>query len=369
MPHIKTTDKQETMDFLGQMFAEINGSGAKGKTGIVLTPYFIADFMTDLLELNYKEDVLLDGACGTGSFLVTAYIKMAIQLEDDKENLTSAEYKLYSDRLVTSALYGNDLDEQMAILVLTNFTLLGLDISNISNNDFFLLDGDYFTNNNINKGILNPPFEYKPEDFAKHMLERIKNNDSDKPKKFVMIAPPQSMGKNAKTLEQILTIATLTAVIDVQDNAFIESNISYGTSIFLFDLSKAQTAEDKVLYYDFTDSGYEYFKDSGLVDKYSTFDSKKKAAISMLENPSIFDKPSTRTWTTFFDIPDVNNFEINIDPIEVKMKNVEETDLTKANQEIKKILSEKKELIDSVNNKIPATPEFIDYLVDVLSEV
>jgi len=368
VPHIKTNDKEETMDFLGQMFAEINGHGANGKTGIVLTPYFLADFMTDLLELDYKTDILLDGACGTGSFLVTAYIKMAMQLEVDKENLTAEEYKFYSAR-IAKAIYGNDLDEQMSILVLTNFALLGMDIMNISNEDFFKLDGQYFEETLINKGILNPPFEYKPVEFIKHAMERIKNNSSKQDKKFVVICPPQTVGKDHKALEQILNIGTIKAVIEVQTNAFVESNISYGTSIFVFDLNKPHTATDKILYYDFSNSGYEYFKDSGLVDKYNTFETKKKEAIEMLKNEKNFEPKAKRTWTTFFDIPETNNFEITIDPMKIKINDVEETDLTKANQEIKTILKEKKELIDSVGNKIPATQEFIDYLVETLSEV
>lgn len=367
--------RKDVGDFLGQLFAEINGHGANGKTGIVLTPYFLADFMTDLLELDYKTDVLLDGACGSGTFLVAAYTKMILAMEDDFNSgkITAEERKMYLDRINNSTIFGNDLNEEMAMLALMNFSLMGESIKNVSNEDFFKLDGTYFDTNKINKGILNPPFEYEPAHFALHMIERIvsnSNTNSGCKKKFVIICPPQSMGKSSdKYLTKILNIATLDAVIEVQGNAFQESNISFGTSIFVFDLSKAHKASDKVLYYDFTNSGYEYFKDSGLVDKYNKFDTNKKAAISNIKNRGQYTHKNNRTWTTFFDIPESINFEICIDPMKIKMKDVEETDLTKANQEIKTILKEKQELIDSVGNKIPNSEEFENYIVDLLSEV
>jgi len=367
-PMTHLTNANDTVDFIGQMFANINGHGANGETGIVLTPYFITDIMADLLELDYKVDSIIDGACGSGSFLVAAYTKMAEQLAEDKPNLTAEEYTAYSSRLV-NAIYGNDLNDQMALLTLTNFILLGLNIGNISNKDIFNIDATYFNIHSINKGILNPPFESKPIRFVNHIISNIAAETNTLTKKFIVIVPPQSMSKESSVLTSILKQATLKAVIEVQENTFIESKVNYGTSIFLFDIGKAHTVEDKVIYYDFTDSGYEYYKDSGLVDKYNTYKTKEEILINYIKNPANYNKPSTRTWTTFFDIPKVNNFEISIDPDKIKNKDVEETDLTKANQEIKKILSEKKELIDSVNNKIPATPEFIDYLVDVLSEV
>ena len=53
MPHINPTDREGTGDFLGAMFAEITGEGGERPKGIVLTPTFLTDFMTDLEKLNY----------------------------------------------------------------------------------------------------------------------------------------------------------------------------------------------------------------------------------------------------------------------------------------------------------------------------
>lgn len=364
--------KEEAVDFLGKMFAEINGKGANKRTGIVLTPYFLADFMTDLLDLDYKTDILFDGACGSGSFLITGFLKMYENLEKDHQEkiISQEEYEIYKKQL-QSSIIGNDIDEQMAVLALTNFVLLGIDIENISNKDFFKLTKDEtdFAEKGINKGILNPPFEFKPLDFCKEMVSSL-YKVKDKKRKFVVICPPQSLGKNSGDLYAILNCARLDSVIEVQNNAFQESGVNVGTSIFVFDFDRPHKKEDKVLYYDFSDSGIEYFKDSGLMDKEGKFEEKKKLAIETIEKPrEIIDGVNRRTFTSFFDIDERTNFISFIDPEKIRFKDVEEIDLTKANQEMKMILREKKEIIDKVGNKIDATDEFENYLVEVLSKV
>lgn len=383
IPHINPTDREGTGDFLGAMFAEITGEGGERPKGIVLTPTFLTDFMTDLEDLNYKEDVLLDGACGSGSFLTMAYIKMLNNCEKDyaEGKITSEEHEKYLKRL-SSSVYGNDVDVEMALLTLTNFALLGINLENVSYGDFFKLDADWFDKREINKGILNPPFEYQPAHFMLHMVEKINSISAAKDKRFVMICPPQDVNngkvlsntkKGGKVYENFLTktlnIATLDSVIEVQGNAFQESNISFGTSIFAFDLNKPHENDDKVLYYDFTNTGYEYYKDSGLVDKYEKFEDAKKLAIHNIKNKGQYEHKNNRTLLTFFDIPDTNNFEITINKEKIAAQDVEETDLTKANQEIKTILKEKQEIIDKYQNKIPASEEFEDYLIKILSEV
>lgn len=383
IPHINPTDISGTGDFLGMLFAEITGEDGERPKGIVLTPTFLTDFMTDLENLNYKEDVLLDGACGSGSFLTMAYIKMLKQCEDDFKvgNITAEEHEFYLKRL-TKSVYGNDLKVEMALLTLTNFALLGIDLKNVSYGDFFKLDAQYFEERQINKGILNPPFEYAPAHFMHHMVEKINGVENNKDKRFVIICPPQDIDngkvlqnskKTGKVYEDFLTktlnMATLDTVIEVQGNAFQESNISFGTSIFVFDLNKPHENDDKVLYYDFTNTGYEYFKDSGLIDKYETFEEKKKAAIENIKNKGQYEHKNERTLLSFFDIKDNNNFEICLNKNKIAAQDVEETDLTKANQEIKIILKEKQEIIDKYENKIPVSEEFENYLVKILSEV
>ena len=160
------------------------------------------------------------------------------------------------------------------------------------------------------------------------------------------------------------------SVIEIQPNAFVESNVNVSTSVFVFDIGRPHKAEDEIVYYDFSDSGFEYYKDSGLVDKFEKFEENKKTAISTIKDPKeIRERSSNRDILSFFKIDDSQNFIAHIDPKEIAKKNVEETDLTKANQEMKIILSEKQSIVDSYNNKIPNSQEFEDYLVDILSEV
>jgi len=294
----------------------------------------------------------------------------ALEADYAANKVTPEEYEHYRNRL-TTALYGNDIDEQMSLLCLINFILLGIDISNVSLDDCFNLAGEYFDAHQINKGILNPPFEYNPTHFASYLIGKIKANQSinaGAEKRFVMICPPQSFNKNKAGLNSILNLATLEAVISVQSDAFIESNINYGTSIFVFNLNHGQTATDKVIYYDFTDSGLKYYKDSGLVDKYDTFKTKKQQALEQLKALETTTEKNNRTFDTFFDIDAVSNFATTIDPQKILMNDIEECDLTKENKEMLHILNEKKELLNSVNNTVQNTDSFEDYIINYLSE-
>ena len=371
LPNIKNNDSKTTIDFIGLLFAELNGRGSNGKTGIVLTPFFLADFMTELLDLDYKVDSVFDGACGSGAFIVAAFSKMyaKMQADFDAGKITADERNQYTVRL-SKSFFGNDLNEEMAILALTNFALLGINIKNITNKDFFDIGGDYFIKHSINKGILNPPFEYEPSKFADHMCKNIYGVKTSGSKRLVIVCPPQAMGKKHQILSSILNTATLKAVIEIQPNAFIESNVNVSTSVFVFDIGTPHKKTDDIVYYDFTNSGFEYYKDSGLVDKFEKFETNKNTAIDTIKNPKeIRERTSTRDILSFFKIDESQNFIAHIDPKEIAKKNVEETDLTKANQEMKIILSEKQSIVDSYNNKIPNSQEFEDYLVDILSEV
>ena len=72
-------------DVLGRFYTEfIRYAGADKKTGLVLTPRHITEFLCDIVELG-KNDVVFDSCCGTGGFLVSAMKKMLLDAGNDEE--------------------------------------------------------------------------------------------------------------------------------------------------------------------------------------------------------------------------------------------------------------------------------------------
>lgn len=56
---------------------------------------------------------------------------------------------------------------------------------------------------------------------------------------------------------------------------FKDNKAGQPASIFVFNTSRPHKKDDVIHYYNFTDTGYVYLKDSGLVDKNGTFAAKK----------------------------------------------------------------------------------------------
>ena len=64
-------------DVLGRFYLEfIRYAGTDKKTGLVLTPPHITEFVGDVVNLNVN-DIVYDSCCGTGDFLISAMKRMA----------------------------------------------------------------------------------------------------------------------------------------------------------------------------------------------------------------------------------------------------------------------------------------------------
>ena len=100
----------------------------------------------------------------------------------------------------------------------------------------------------------------------------------------------------------------------------------------------------------------------------------------MLSKKELFDKMSgkatektisefKRVWTNFYEVNKELEIETSIDPNRIKSSK-EEADITLENITIKKMLSEKEELVKSVNNNFKDEDgSFENYIIDILSEV
>lgn len=365
--------------FIETLYMEIDKKSGNSDEGIVLTPVFAAQLMVDLADIDYKKDVVADLCSGTGLFSLLSYSKMLNDMDNDLKNhiISNDEYNQYQKKLYNSII-ANDADPKMVTLCLANFLLKSLNHSLISNADVLKLEKSSFKYKENGqekriqptKAILNPPYEdsYKPLEIVEKNISLISGN-SQKGTKVVVIIPPQKFGQKKDVFARILNLATLESVIKMQDDLFKDSGKSQPASIFVFNVDKPHLKTDKVKYYNFTDTGYVYLKDSGLVDKNNTYLEKKEALLNKINSKEENEGTSfVRTWANFYEVNKELEVTTQIDPSKIKTSK-EEADITLENITIKKMLDEKNNLINGVNNNFKDIDgSFEDYIIKILSE-
>ncbi len=366
--------------FFETLYMEIDKKAKTGDDGIVLTPVFAAQLMIDLADIDYKKDIIADLCSGTGLFSLLSYSKMLNDMNKDLSNklITQEEYNKYQKKLYNSII-ASDVDSKMVTLCLANFLLKSLNYHLLFNEDVLKLEKSSFKIKNgeqeeriqPTKAILNPPYEdkYKPLEIVEKNISLISGN-SETGTKVIVIIPPQKFGQKKDIFSRILNIATLESVIKMQDDLFTDSGKSQPASIFVFNVDKPHSADDKIRYYNFTDTGYIYLKDSGLVDKNHTYEKKKKELFEKMKNKSVETTSSqfVRNWNNFYEVNKELEIVAQINPSRIKTDK-EEADITLENITIKKMLSEKQKLIDEANNNFKDEDgSFEKYIVNILSE-
>ena len=364
--------------FLETLYMEIDKKSGTGDDGIVLTPIFAAQLMVDLANINYKTDIVADLCSGTGLFSLLSCSKMLKDMENDHNNnlITEEEYNGYKKKLYNSII-ANDADSKMVTLCLANFLLKSLNRSLIFCGDTLKLeksdlkykeDGAEISIKPT-KAVLNPPYEdaYKPLEILEKNIFLISGNQQHGTR-VVVIVPPQKFGQKKEVFSRILNSATLECVIKMQDDLFIDSGRSQPASIFVFNVDKPHSKNDQIRYFNFTDTGYIYLKDSGLVDKNNTYNQKKLELLNKIENPQDNYSTFIRAWNNFYEVNKELEITTQLDPDKVKT-NKEEADITLENITIKKMINEKISLLQSAENNFKDNDnEFENYIIDILSE-
>ena len=364
--------------FLETLYMEIDKKSGTGDDGIVLTPIFAAQLMVDLANINYKTDIVADLCSGTGLFSLLSYSQMLSDMENDYSNnlITDEEYRDYQNKLYNSII-ANDADSKMVTLCLANFLLKSLNHSLIFCGDTLKLErsdlkykkDDTEISIQPTKAILNPPYEdaYKPLEILEKNISLISGNPQHGTR-VVVIVPPQKFGQKKEVFSRILNSATLECVIKMQDDLFIDSGRSQPASIFVFNVDKPHSKNDKIRYFNFTDTGYVYLKDSGLVDKNNTYNQKKLELLNKIENPQDNNSTFVRAWNNFYEVNKELEITTQLDPDKVKT-NKEEADITLENITIKKMINEKIYLLQSAENNFKdSNNELENYIIDILSE-
>jgi type I restriction enzyme M protein len=161
----------------GQAFQDIQGDvyefllseiATAGKNGQFRTPRHIIKLMADLVQPKLGEKIA-DPACGSGGFLLGAYQYIVTELakkagaqdlkpDEDGFNRTSVAAALTEEAqaILSSSLWGYDIDQTMVRLGLMNLMMHGIDEPHIDYKD--TLSKSYTEEAEYNIVLANPPF-------------------------------------------------------------------------------------------------------------------------------------------------------------------------------------------------------------------
>ena len=225
---------QPTYDILGEFYNEFTRrSGSDQQSlGIVLTPHHIANFMSELLEIN-DDDVILDTCAGSASLLLTAE--------------------------------QNNLKPNKVVGIEFNARMLSLAVANIMIRDIpsFLMLGDswdpkiiqHIETQKPTKMIINPPYSqngYPELGFIKKGLDSLASGGL-----AVAIVPMSAAIKNDSQTQSlkkdILEKHTLLATFSMPDQLFYPA-AGVSTIIMLFKAHEAHSGQTFLGY--LKDDGY-----------------------------------------------------------------------------------------------------------------
>lgn len=238
-------------DVMAIFFNEFSRYAGKSSDGQVFTPEHIASLMYRLIEVDMNDKVL-DGTCGSGTFLTIAMSKMI--KEAGGANTQKAK------DIMSKQLYGIEFDPQIYALACANMLIHKDGKTNLEQAD---TRDDYackwIESKGITKVLMNPPYERKYG-----CLTIVKNVLDNVPKgtKCAFILPDKKLEKD-NGRNKLLKDHTLTTIIKLPENLFFGVGVT--TSIFIFESGKAQNGRTIKAYY-IEDDGLETVKNKGRQD-------------------------------------------------------------------------------------------------------
>lgn len=151
------TESSEGQDILNLFFIAFNKYTGKADKNQAFTPDHITDFMCRVTDVDRTKRVL-DGTCGSGSFLVQALAK---ELADCKRGMSNKDAKELIEKVKKEHIYGIEVEEKAYGLAITNMLIHGDGNSNIKFGSIF--DSKEFIKlANPDIILMNPPYNAKP---------------------------------------------------------------------------------------------------------------------------------------------------------------------------------------------------------------
>jgi SAM-dependent methyltransferase len=271
------TAVDSTIDALSIFYHEfVKYSGGDGKgLGIVLTPQHLTEFMCDLAGVNRNSKVL-DIACGSGSFLVTAMTKMIKDSGSDSE----------LENIRKNNLYGVELDNDLYMLSVANMIIRKDGKSNIIHGDCFNKEiFDNLKKININIGLLNPP--YSQTDIVElEFVEQLLNILIIGGTCVVVVPVACAIGTKFKDVrERLFKKHTLKAVFSMPDDIFHP----HGTNVcvMVWEAHKPHDSNISTFFGYYKDDGFSKRKKLGRIDYDNRWNSIKEKWINLYEEREI----------------------------------------------------------------------------------
>lgn len=219
-------------DVMAIFFNEFNRYKGKSESGQVFTPDHIASLMYRMIDVC-QNDIILDAACGSGTFLVKSMCNM-IKEAGGERTKKAREIK-------RSQLYGVEKDMEIYALACANMLIHKDGKTNIEHLDSRYEDAyKWIKSKNITKVLMNPPFEskYGCLDIVLNVLNAVADRDNSLHHLCAFILPDKKLEKKNQVgrVKKILSKHRLLQIVKLPERTFDGVN----TSIFIFESGKPQ---------------------------------------------------------------------------------------------------------------------------------
>lgn len=227
--------------------------GSQGELGQFRTPRHVIDFIVDLVHPQ-NNDKILDPACGTAGFLISAYKHI---INDDENNNLNYDDK----KKILSNICGYDIEPSMVRIAEMNMYLHGCTEPDIYEYDTLTSDDRW--DNKFDVILANPPFMTPKGGITPHNKFIVKANRAEvlfvdyicehlRSNGRAGIVVPDSILYSEQTdafisLRKILYNAGLFAIVSLPAGLFKPYAKDIKTSILLIDKKRALRTNDKIL--------------------------------------------------------------------------------------------------------------------------
>ena len=239
--------------------------GSQGDAGQFRTPRHIIDMMVEIVDPK-KHETILDPACGTAGFLISAYRHILAQNkdEDGKSTLTADDRKRLTENFA-----GYDISPDMVRLSRVNMYLHNFTKPKISEYDTLTNEEKWYDNYDVI--LANPPFMTPKGGIVPHSRYRVKAKRSEvlfvdyiaehlNPKGRAAIIVPEGIVFQSANAYQglrkyLVEDGLLYAVISLPAGVFNPYS-GVKTSILLIDKALAKTKE-QILFVKLNNDGFD----------------------------------------------------------------------------------------------------------------
>ncbi len=247
--------------------------GSQGDAGQFRTPRHIIDFIVDIVK-PAKSDTILDPACGTAGFLISAYKYIQKTAEETKQPLTPQERTA-----LTENIQGYDISPDMQKLALVNMYLHKFKDPKIYEYDTLTQDTRW--DNYFDCILANPPFMTPKGGIQPHNKFGVKANRSEVLFVDYIMEHLNSTGRAGIIVPEGIVFQSANAYKELRKK-LVEENILYAvvslpsgvfqpysgvkTSILLFDKQLAKKT-DKILFVEIQNDGFDLGAQRREIDK------------------------------------------------------------------------------------------------------